>query len=362
MYKRDIYNRFSGHCVYCGKRIEFDDMTIDHILLQSKGGKNTVENIVLACKLCNNQMADQTTLDAYVTTPKFGKFIAEIEAIGQLNWRSFSSIVGTMLRNLLLILVSFCCIACAHANRQSEGDMNNSTQVQVSNPISTPISKKVEYDGFWFRYVVFPPGDVKMAWKDESGNILHSQEALQSLLLSKGDTLLVAMNGGMYTGTYEPCGLYVENGTVLHSLNKNFSGTGNFTLPFGQTKTNGVFLITADSKAKVVFSKDYTASLKPYYATQSGPVLVYNNTVNPMFGEKTTNILPRNGIGVNTDGNVVMVFSGSTNFYTLAKFFRDELMCPNALYLDGVVSRMFVLNEQANPWNIDLGVLIYASK
>ena len=183
MYKRDIYNRFAGHCVYCGKRIEFDDMTIDYILPQSKGGKDTVGNTVHACQLCNNQKAGQTTLDAYVAIPEFGKFITEIEAIGQLNWRSLSSIVGTMLRNLLLILVSFCCIACAHANRQSEGDMNNSTQVQVPNPISTPISKKVEYDGFWFRYVVFPPSDVKMAWKDESGNILHSQEALQSLLL-----------------------------------------------------------------------------------------------------------------------------------------------------------------------------------
>lgn len=40
MNRRDIYNRFDGHCAYCGKKIEFDDMTIDHILPQSKGGKD----------------------------------------------------------------------------------------------------------------------------------------------------------------------------------------------------------------------------------------------------------------------------------------------------------------------------------
>ena len=49
MNRRDIYNRFDGHCAYCGKSIEFDDMTIDHILPQSKGGKDTVENTVPAC-------------------------------------------------------------------------------------------------------------------------------------------------------------------------------------------------------------------------------------------------------------------------------------------------------------------------
>ena len=40
MNRRDIYNRFDGHCAYCGKKIEFDDMTIDHILPHSKGGKD----------------------------------------------------------------------------------------------------------------------------------------------------------------------------------------------------------------------------------------------------------------------------------------------------------------------------------
>ena len=39
MTKRDIYNKFTGHCAYCGRKLDFDEMTYDHIHPQSKGGK-----------------------------------------------------------------------------------------------------------------------------------------------------------------------------------------------------------------------------------------------------------------------------------------------------------------------------------
>ena len=60
MNRRDIYNKYTGHCAYCGKKIEFDDMTIDHIVPQSKGGKNTDDNIVPCCQLCNSQKANRS--------------------------------------------------------------------------------------------------------------------------------------------------------------------------------------------------------------------------------------------------------------------------------------------------------------
>ena len=28
MNRRDIYNKYNGHCAYCGKKIEFDDVNI----------------------------------------------------------------------------------------------------------------------------------------------------------------------------------------------------------------------------------------------------------------------------------------------------------------------------------------------
>lgn len=60
MNRRDIYNKYNGHCAYCGKKIEFDDMTIDHIVATSKGGSNDLTNTIPSCQLCNNQKADRT--------------------------------------------------------------------------------------------------------------------------------------------------------------------------------------------------------------------------------------------------------------------------------------------------------------
>ena len=60
MNRRDIYNKYDGHCAYCGKKIEYDDMTIDHLTAQSKGGTNELDNTIPSCQLCNNQKADRT--------------------------------------------------------------------------------------------------------------------------------------------------------------------------------------------------------------------------------------------------------------------------------------------------------------
>lgn len=60
MNRRDIYKKYNGHCAYCGKKIDFDDMTIDHILATSKGGSNDLANTIPSCQLCNNQKADRT--------------------------------------------------------------------------------------------------------------------------------------------------------------------------------------------------------------------------------------------------------------------------------------------------------------
>lgn len=60
MNRRDIYNKYKGHCAYCGKKIEYDDMTIDHIAPLSKGGSNDLANTIPSCQLCNNQKADRS--------------------------------------------------------------------------------------------------------------------------------------------------------------------------------------------------------------------------------------------------------------------------------------------------------------
>jgi 5-methylcytosine-specific restriction endonuclease McrA len=44
-----IYLRDKGACVYCGER----GQVIDHVIPFSKGGVNTLKNLVLCCSKCN---------------------------------------------------------------------------------------------------------------------------------------------------------------------------------------------------------------------------------------------------------------------------------------------------------------------
>ena len=56
--KRDDYT-----CVYCSSK---ENLTLDHIIPKSKGGLNTWENLVTACRECNrkkdDKMLSETTL------------------------------------------------------------------------------------------------------------------------------------------------------------------------------------------------------------------------------------------------------------------------------------------------------------
>ncbi len=44
-----------GKCYYCGREVPPQDLTMDHIVPIIRGGKSTKNNIVPACKECNNK-------------------------------------------------------------------------------------------------------------------------------------------------------------------------------------------------------------------------------------------------------------------------------------------------------------------
>ena len=52
--KANVMRRDGHTCVYCGSN-KRQDLTIDHVIPQSKGGKNTWNNLVTACFKCNNK-------------------------------------------------------------------------------------------------------------------------------------------------------------------------------------------------------------------------------------------------------------------------------------------------------------------
>jgi 5-methylcytosine-specific restriction endonuclease McrA len=57
--RRNIYMRDSHTCQYCGRKPAKDELTIDHILPRSRGGRSTWENVALACQQCNTRKGDK---------------------------------------------------------------------------------------------------------------------------------------------------------------------------------------------------------------------------------------------------------------------------------------------------------------
>ncbi len=55
MSRHNIFKRDGGLCQYCGTN---RDLTLDHVVPRSKGGKSTWTNLVTACKKCNSKKSD----------------------------------------------------------------------------------------------------------------------------------------------------------------------------------------------------------------------------------------------------------------------------------------------------------------
>jgi 5-methylcytosine-specific restriction endonuclease McrA len=71
--RRGVLQRDNYTCIYCGiqagklmkgRLLYRADFTIDHILPQSRNGRNTWSNTACACRLCNGRKGDCTPHEA----------------------------------------------------------------------------------------------------------------------------------------------------------------------------------------------------------------------------------------------------------------------------------------------------------
>ena len=62
--RQSIFERDKSVCQYCGKHFPRTQLTIDHVLPQSRGGGDTWENLVLACLHCNVRKGNRTPDEA----------------------------------------------------------------------------------------------------------------------------------------------------------------------------------------------------------------------------------------------------------------------------------------------------------
>jgi 5-methylcytosine-specific restriction endonuclease McrA len=52
--REKVHNKYSGHCAYCGKEIAIKEMEIDHLKPRIAGGTDDFDNLMPACRDCNN--------------------------------------------------------------------------------------------------------------------------------------------------------------------------------------------------------------------------------------------------------------------------------------------------------------------
>lgn len=83
--RENVFRRDNHKCVYCGhgKR---QDLTIDHLVPQCRGGKNTWDNLVTSCKTCNNKKGDSDVEDftSIKLDPKKPHYLALLRTTGNI--------------------------------------------------------------------------------------------------------------------------------------------------------------------------------------------------------------------------------------------------------------------------------------
>lgn len=179
--------------------------------------------------------------------------------------------------------------------------------------------------------------DLLLVARDANGVPMRDFAGLKGRLGERFDALAFAMNAGMFDPLGNPIGYYVEDGAEQKPLNRN-PGPGNFHM-----MPNGVFW--GDAAGWHVAPTGAFVQAKPAhvrFATQSGPMLLIDGKLHHRIADNGTSLQIRNAVGVGLDGTAIFVISDEpVSFGRMARLFRDALAAPDALYLDGAVSRLF---------------------
>lgn len=238
-----------------------------------------------------------------------------------------------MRRRLILVTLLALCACKQEASAPASGDEPEAPE-QITSAChpdrfeDIPLTVCVAVPGRQVIHTVLGPKD---------GKPYRSLATLAANRPANGSPVAFAVNGGMFNEEGEPIGYYVEDGKRLHALNRS-KGPGNFHM-----KPNGVFFGTGNDW-EIRTSDDFyhNVSQRPEFGTQSGPMLVIDGQLHPDISADGVSVNVRNGVGIGKDGEAYFVISdGPLSFGKLARYFRDELKTPNALYLDGNVSSLW---------------------
>jgi 5-methylcytosine-specific restriction endonuclease McrA len=90
--KYNVYRRDGHQCAYCGSK---ENLTLDHVIPKSRGGKSSWDNLATCCFKCNNKKGDKTPSEAGMILktklyqPTFQQFINGMVNSGEKKWKIF---------------------------------------------------------------------------------------------------------------------------------------------------------------------------------------------------------------------------------------------------------------------------------
>lgn len=83
---RALFERDNNQCLYCGAFFEPRDLTRDHIVPTSRGGRDAWENVVAACRRCNqhkgNRLLEEVNMEllALPYRPNSAEYLALVNS------------------------------------------------------------------------------------------------------------------------------------------------------------------------------------------------------------------------------------------------------------------------------------------
>ena len=88
----NIFRRDNHRCLYCDSH---KDLTIDHVIPKSMGGRETWENLASACQMCNSKKGNRTPEEAQMPLrympfrPSFVMFLTNFSGTIMEDWKPY---------------------------------------------------------------------------------------------------------------------------------------------------------------------------------------------------------------------------------------------------------------------------------
>lgn len=94
--RQNIFKRDEYKCQYCG---DTKELTLDHVVPRSRGGKSTWKNLVTACKFCNTKKGNNNPEEAGLILkklpykPSYVIFLRDFSGLIREDWKPFLGVV-----------------------------------------------------------------------------------------------------------------------------------------------------------------------------------------------------------------------------------------------------------------------------